>query len=168
MAHPPTADLEALLAALAEAGLEYIVVGGAAAVLHGAPVTTQDLDVVYRRSPDNLDRLESLLARVDAVARDPAGRHLRPNRSHLEAGGVLRLDTSLGPLDPMAKLHDGRGYDDLLSHSDTIDAEGLVLRVLDLPTLIEVKVAANRAKDRLMLPVLLALLAERRRPSGNW
>lgn len=80
---------------------------------------------------------------------------------------MLRLDTSLGPFDPMAKLHDGRGYDELLSHSDTIDAEGLVLRILDLPTLIEVKVAANRAKDRLMLPVLLALLAERQGSSGS-
>jgi hypothetical protein len=163
VAHPPTADLEALIAALFEAGVEHIVVGGAAAVLHGAPITTQDLDVVYRRTAENLDRLEVLLARLDAVARDPAGRRLPPNRSHLESGGVLQLDTSLGPFDPMAKLADGRGYDELLAHSVAIQAEGFQLLVLDLPTLIEVKVAVSRAKDRLMLPVLLALLAERDR-----
>jgi hypothetical protein len=156
--HPASADLEALLAALAAARIEHIVVGGAAAVLHGAPITTQDLDVVYRRTADNLDRLEALLGDLDAFARDPAGRKLRPNRSHLEAGGVLLLTTRLGPFDPMAKLADGRGFEELLAHSVMVEDEGLALRVLDLPTLIEVKAAANRAKDRLVLPVLLALL----------
>jgi hypothetical protein len=102
----PAADLEALLEALASAGVEVIVVGGAAAVLHGAPVTTLDLDVVYRRTEANLDRLEELLQRLGAEVRDPAGRRLRPNRSHLEAGGVLLLNTDLGPFDPMAKLGD--------------------------------------------------------------
>ncbi|HEV8239932.1 MAG TPA: hypothetical protein VGS57_11240 [Thermoanaerobaculia bacterium] len=158
MPHPASADLEALLAALAAARIEHIVVGGAAAVLHGAPITTQDLDVVYRRTADNLDRLEALLGDLDAFARDPAGRKLRPNRSHLEAGGVLLLTTRLGPFDPMAKLADGRGFEELLAHSVMVEDEGLALRVLDLPTLIEVKAAANRAKDRLVLPVLLALL----------
>lgn len=163
MPHPASADLDALLAALAAAGVEHIVVGGAAAVLHGAPIVTQDLDVVYRRTAENLDRLEALLGELDALARDPAGRELRPNRSHLEAGRVLLLTTRLGPFDPMAVLADKRGFDELLAHSVTIEDNGLVLKVLDLPTLIEVKAAANRAKDRLALPVLLALLAERQR-----
>jgi len=159
--HPPTADLDALLAALAAAGIEHIVVGGAAAVLHGAPITTLDLDVVYRRTAENIDRLQALLVDLDALARDPAGRELRPNRSHFEAGGVLLLTTKLGPFDPMAKLADGREFEDLVAHSVVVQDEGLRLRILDLPTLIEVKAAANRPKDRLVLPVLLALLAER-------
>ena len=163
MPHPASADLDALLAALAAAGVEHIVVGGAAAVLHGAPITTQDLDVVYRRTAENLDRLQAFLVDLDALARDPAGRRLRPDRSHLEAGGVLLLNTRLGPFDPMARLADGRGFEELLAHSAVIDDEGLVLRVLDLPTLIEVKTAANRAKDRLVLPVLLALLEAQQR-----
>ena len=163
MPHPASADLDALLAALAAAGVEHIIVGGAAAVLHGAPITTQDLDVVYRRTAENLDRLQALLVHLDALARDPAGRQLRPDRSHLEAGGVLLLNTRFGPFDPMAKLDDGRGFEELLAHTTVIDDEGLVLRVLDLPTLIEVKAAANRAKDRLVLPLLLALLAEQQR-----
>jgi hypothetical protein len=130
-------------------------------VLHGAPVTTLDLDVVYRRTEANLDRLEELLRDLEAVVRDPAGRRLRPNRSHLEAGGVLLLNTALGPFDPMAALADGRGYEDLLPHSVRIEAPGLDLRVLDLPTLIEVKTQAGRAKDRTMLPTLIALLRTR-------
>lgn len=161
MPHPGAADLEALLEALTAAGVESIVVGGAAAVLHGAPVTTLDLDVVYRRTPENLDRLEALLRQLDAEVRDPAGRRLRPARSHLEAGGVLLLNTKLGPFDPMARLGDGRGYDDLLPDTVRIEASGIELRVLDLPTLIEVKTDAGRAKDRAMLPTLIALLRER-------
>jgi hypothetical protein len=159
--HPAVADLDALLAALAAAGVEHIVVGGAAAVLHGAPITTQDLDVVYRRTADNIDRLAALLDDLDALARGPEGRRLRPDRSHLEAGGVLLLATRLGPFDPMAKLGDGRGFEDLLAHTELFEDEGLSLRVLDLPTLIEVKAAANRAKDRLALPILIALARER-------
>ena len=166
MSHPKVADLEALLEALQEAEIEFIVVGGAAAVIHGAPVTTTDLDVVYRVTEDNIDRLVSLLERLDTKVRDPAGRQLVPNRSHLEAKGPLLLSTSLGPLDPMASLADGRGYDELLPHSIQSDESDILVRILDLETLIEVKNAAGRAKDRLMLPVLLALLEERRGSSG--
>ena len=54
---PAEADIGALLEALAEAGVEHIVVGGVAALLHGAPLPTRDLDIVPRQSADNLDRL---------------------------------------------------------------------------------------------------------------
>ena len=158
MIYPQVADLEALLEALCGADIEFIVVGGAAAVIHGAPITTMDLDVIYRRTPTNIDRIMSLLEELEAKVRDPAGRELVPNRSHLEAKGPLLLSTNLGPLDPMATLADGRGYDELLEHSILAEEDDLPVRVLDLETLIEVKTAAGRAKDRLMLPVLLALL----------
>lgn len=59
-------------------------------------------------------------------------------------------------------LADGRGYDELLEHSILVEEVDLPVGVLDLKTLIEVKTAAGRAKDRLMLPVLLALLQEDR------
>ncbi|MGB5816874.1 MAG: hypothetical protein WBI27_16915 [Thermoanaerobaculia bacterium] len=61
----------------------------------------------------------------------------------------------------MERLHDGRSYDEILEHSLVMGDEQLEIRVLDLPTLIEIKSAAARAKDRLMLPVLLALLEDR-------
>jgi hypothetical protein len=55
-----------LLRALSEAEVEYIVVGGVAAVLLGAPVTTFDLDVVHRRDAANVERLQKVLAEIDA------------------------------------------------------------------------------------------------------
>jgi len=158
---PEQADLEALLRSLAEAGVDFIVIGGTAAVLHGAPTTTLDLDIVHSLDTANLDRLERLLAELGAIARDPGGRRLPPERSHLEAGGQLRLLTRLGPLDLLGRLADGRGYDQLADHTVLLEDVDLRVRVLDLETLIEVKRHVGRARDRLHLSLLLALQEER-------
>ncbi len=69
----------------------------------------------------------------------------------------LNLSTNLGPLDPLGALHDGRDYDDLLPHSVVLTDGVTQIRVLDLDTLIAVKAAAGRARDKLVLPILLAL-----------
>jgi hypothetical protein len=161
VSHPRQADLDALIAALLEGGVELIVVGGAAAVLQGAPVTTQDLDIVHRRTPANVTRLLEVLTELDAFAREPDRRRLRPTAEHLLGTGQLNLSTCLGPLDPLCQLHDGRGYDELLAHTEVLTDGNLEIRVLDLPTLIEVKSTTGRAKDRLVVPILLALLARR-------
>jgi hypothetical protein len=86
MSHPKTADLGELISALCAGGVEFIIVGGAAAVLHGAPVTTVDLDIVPEQSQENLARLGEVLRGADARVRDPAGRDLRPTEALL--GGI--------------------------------------------------------------------------------
>jgi hypothetical protein len=154
MSHPPRADLDALVQALLDANVEFIVVGGAAAVLHGAPITTQDLDIVHRRTPDNVRRLSDLLEKLDATFR---GHDLRPSVELLAGQGQLNLSTALGPLDPLCVLHDGRGYDELLPHSQILTDGSSEIRVLDLETLIGVKAATGRARDKLVLPILIAL-----------
>lgn len=158
---PAEADLEALIEALLGAGVELIVVGGAAAVLHGAPVTTQDLDIVPRRSPENASRLLAVLTELGAQIRDPGGRALRPTAELLQGSGQVNLLTDLGPLDVLFQLHDGRGYEDLIEHSIELVDQELRLRVIDLPTLIAIKSSTGRARDRLTVPVLLALQEER-------
>jgi hypothetical protein len=70
--HPNAADLHALLAKLFDAGVEFIVVGGAAAVIHGAPIITNDLDIVHRRTPENVARLLELMLHLDVKTK--AGR----------------------------------------------------------------------------------------------
>jgi hypothetical protein len=161
VSHPRVADLGALLEALASAGVEMIIVGGAAAVLHGAPITTQDLDIVHHTGPANLDRLLAVLSTLDAEVRDLTGRHLRPPRALLEHGGQLQLLTRLGPLDCLGRLHDGRDYDALLAHAETVTDGDLSLQIVDLPTLIEIKRSTGRAKDRIVVPILLALMRAR-------
>jgi predicted nucleotidyltransferase len=160
MPHPKTADLDALIQALLEAGVEFIVIGGAAAVLHGAPVTTQDLDIVHRRTADNVRRFAHLLGELDATFR---GRDLRPTADLLAGHGQLNLSTRLGPLDPLCQLHDGRGYEELLPHTTVLTDGASRIRALDLDTLIAVKASTGRARDKLVLPILLAL-RDRGRP----
>jgi len=161
VAHPKEADLDALIQALLTGGVEFIVVGGAAAVLHGAPTTTQDLDIVHRRTEENVSRLVHVLEKLDAYVREPGSRRLKPTASWLLGDGQLNLSTDLGPLDPLCILHDGRGYDELLPFTELVRDGETVLRILDLPTLIEVKAEAGRSKDRLVVPILIALLKER-------
>jgi hypothetical protein len=156
--HPPTADLEALIRALHDGGVEFIVVGGAACVIHGAPVTTQDLDIVPRLDPSGEQRLLAALSALDARFRPVRpGRDIAPGPEHLVARGQLNLITRLGPLDVLCRLHDARGYEDLLPRSQMIDDADLHVRVIDLDTLIEIKRSTGRTRDTLVLPILEAL-----------
>jgi hypothetical protein len=159
---PRPTDPLALLDALSNAGVEYIVIGGAAAVLHGAPVTTQDLDIVHHLTPENVARLERVLRALHAVIREPGRRRLEPDTALLLSGGQVRLITDFGPLDVLGRLHDGRGYEELLDRTEELrDAEHQV-RVVDLPMLIEIKGGTGRRRDQLVLPILEELLARRR------
>ncbi len=115
MPHPKVADPEALLRELSGAGVDFIVVGGMAALLHGAPITTQDLDIVHKRTPENVARLHEVLLRLDAVMRyDLANRGLRPTVEMLAGRGQINLSTTLGPMDPLCEIDNGKGYDELL------------------------------------------------------
>ncbi len=157
MPRPRSADFEALLEALSNASIEFIVVGGLSAVLHGASITTADIDIVPRRDPANAARLQQLLCDLDAWIVEPMKRRLPTREEDFLGRGQLNLSTCHGPLDVLCQLHDGRGYEELLAHSELIEDEGLRVRILDLPTLIEVKSSTGRAKDRLTIPILLAL-----------
>ena len=159
MSHPREADILELIRVLVDAGVEFVVVGGAAAVIHGAPLTTLDLDIVHRRTPENVQRLLSVLDEIDAYHRyDPTHRRLRPTTDMLLGSGQINLATSLGPLDPLCELSPGQGYEELLSDTVMVTDGGMTIRVLGLEKLIEVKAAAGRDKDRLALPVLIATL----------
>jgi hypothetical protein len=144
--------------------VEFLVVGMSAAVLQGVPATTLDLDIVYRRTPENVERLEQVLAELGAYGRnDFANRKLRPSREALLGNGHILLQTRLGPLGVSCELGQGVGFDELVQRSELLESDGRQIHVLDLPTLIEEKTRANRPKDRVMLPLLLATLEERRR-----
>jgi len=154
-----------ILRLLATNDVEFIVVGMTAGVLHGAPVTTIDLDIVHRRSSENVARLLRVLGELDAFYRhDP--RKLRPRDSHLGGPGHQLLTTIHGDLDCLGAIDDGKSYEDLLDRTTTITlAGGSVVRVLDLPTLIEIKERSGRPKDLAVLPVLRATLDEIERRS---
>ena len=136
-------------------------------MLQGAPTTTLDLDIIHRQTPENVSRLMQLLTSLGAYIREVGNRKLRPDASLFMGRGQISLSTDLGPLDPLCRLHDGRGYEELLAHSEVVSDGRIQIRVIDLPTLIEIKSTTGRNKDKLLVPILLALLAERTSGPGH-
>jgi hypothetical protein len=161
----PHARFAEILGALAAGRVDFVVVGMTAGILHGAPVTTLDLDIVHARAPENVARLLRVLASLDATYRHDA-RRLRPQESHLLGPGHQLLTTTLGDLDCLGTIAGDRGYEDLLPDSVALEiADGASVRVLSLPALIAAKERTGRPKDLAVLPVLRATLDEtNRRP----
>jgi hypothetical protein len=156
----PRAQFAEILHLLVTNEVEFIVVGMTAGILQGAPVTTIDLDVVHRRTSENVARLLRVLVGLDAVYRhDP--RKLRPRESHLMGPGHQLLTTNHGDLDCLGTIGESIGYEDLLERTVTMSlSAGKTIRVLSLPALIEAKERAGRPKDLAALPVLRATLDE--------
>jgi len=129
--------------------VEFVVVGGMAAVLQGAPVHTIDLDIVYALSESNDDP-----------------RRIVPNRTHLQSRAHKLLQTTAGPLDALATIEANTTFEDLLPDSDWLEIEGARFKVLSLARLIVAKEQLNRPKDQAMLVLLRATLDElqKRRP----
>jgi hypothetical protein len=75
-------DLGALIEGLTRADVEFIIVGGIAAVVQGAPITTMDVDIVHNQSDENINRLNKFLKSVEAVPQ-------------LASAGLNRLSTNL-------------------------------------------------------------------------
>ena len=160
--------LLAVLQTLAENECQFIVVGGLAAVLNGAPIHTYDIDLVYARTAENIGRLLFVLALLDAVFRMQPERRLRPAASHLSGQEHLSLLTSAGPLDLLATVGRDLTYEDLAPHSLEMNVgEGVRIKVLDLETLIALKEALGGEKDLAMLPVLRQTLKETRKKSDS-
>jgi hypothetical protein len=152
-----------VLRQLATSNVEFIVVGMLAGALRGAPVLTVDLDIVHRRSAENVARLLGVLETLDATYRhDPRG--LRPSAATLMSPGHQLFATSFGDLDCLGQVGRDRGYEDLVGHAPQLTVgEGLAVHVIDLPTLIQLKEETGRPKDLAVLPVLRATLAESNR-----
>ena len=143
--------------------VEYMVVDGFAAVLYGAPTITDDLDIMPRADAANIALLTEMLGTLHTVVREP-----RSSRRRLEVtanllkqtagaagfGGQLRTRTTAGPLAILWRLHDGRGYSDLVGRSCVLTDDELRVRVIGLDDLIDVKTAIDRPQDRAALPYL--------------
>jgi hypothetical protein len=154
-------DFEGLIRLLAQAQVEFILVGGAAATAHGSSRLTNDLDIVYRRSKQNLDRLVACLAPHHPYLRGaPEGLPFRFDTHTLTLGLNFTLITDLGALDLLGEITGGGRYEDLLPHTIEIDLFGVSCRCVSLSRLIDVKRAAGRPKDLDVLAELEAIREE--------
>jgi hypothetical protein len=128
--------------------VEFILVGGVAATVHGASRLTQDLDIVYSRKPENIVRLVKALTPFNPYPRGaPPGLPFRWDEKTVSQGINFTLITELGSLDLLGEITGGGDYDDLISHVFEVEAFGIKLRCLKLDRLIYVKRAAGRPKD---------------------
>ena len=155
------ASFREILERLNDHQVEYLIVGGVAAVIHGAPVTTFDLDALVRVSAENASRLVRVFSELDARYREH-DTVVRPTKEHVLAGGHMLLMTSAGPLDVLGLIGKHESYDDLVGASTEFEMGSGTCRVLNLEELIRQKRATNRAKDRAVLELLDAVLAKRR------
>jgi predicted nucleotidyltransferase len=159
-------DFSSLLSTLNNAGVEFILVGGVAATIHGSARLTLDLDVVYRRSSENMKRLIQSLKSYDPYLRGaPPGLPFQWDVETLHRGLNFTLITKLGPIDLLGEITGGGTYEQLLASTVIVTAFGLNCRCITLDRLIEVKRAAGRTKDFEVIAELEALREERNRPS---
>ena len=158
-------DFQAILRTLAEHGVDYIVVGGVCAALHGAPVSTFDLDIVHSRSRDNVERLLGALEVLEACYRTSPEKRAKPGQSNLSSRGHQLLMTRHGPLDVLGMIGAGHDYPELVPHSVEMQVgRGLRIRVLDLETLIRTKEETAGDKDVGVLAILRRLRQEKPEP----
>lgn len=148
-------ELTNLLELLCSTEVEFILVGGLAAVSQGAPIATFDIDIVPSMEDSNLHSLLDFLQGINARHRGrPGGQVLRPTIQDLSAGGHCLLMTDHGPLDILGAVEQGLGYEDLLEDSLEIQFRGNAIKILKLEAMVRMKRSSTREKDQRYLPLL--------------
>jgi hypothetical protein len=158
-------QFETLLGRLSANDVEFVIIGGLAATLHGSARVTYDLDVVYSRTPQNLSRLVAALAPFQPYLRGaPPGLPFRFDVDTLKRGLNFTLTTTAGPIDLLGELAGVGPYDAVSSRANTASMFGGRYRFIDLDGLILSKKAAGRPKDLETIAELEAIKEERRTP----
>ena len=142
--------------------VDFIVVGGGAAIVHGSARATYDVDLLYARDPDNIRNLVAALRPHQPYLRGaPAGLPFLWDERTIQAGLNFTLTLDLGDLDLLGEVTGGGTYEQLLPCTQEVTAFGVSCRVVTLERLIQLKRAAGRPKDLDALAELQALLEER-------
>lgn len=151
-----------ILEVLMRREVRFVVIGGLAALAHGSPIPTRDVDVTPDSSPGNLMRLSEALTELGAQVRfDDEVLPFSHDAESLAAANVWNLRTSFGDLDISMVPSGTTGYADLVRESVELDVLGVLVPIASLADVIRSKQAANRPKDQRVLPVLREILASR-------
>lgn len=141
-------DFSLVLRTLTEARIDFIAVGAVAAIAHGIIFTTEDVDVVYDRAPENLQRIVAALTPVQAYLRGaPPGLPFQLDERVLRNGLNFTFQTTMGNVDLLGEISGGGTFQQLLPYAETKCAFGVQFLCVGLDKLIALKRAAGRAKD---------------------
>lgn len=157
---------EAILRVLESRGVRYVLMGGFAAVIHGSPYLTTDVDVVPLADADNLERLSDALRDLHAkvwTSSEPEGLPFDHSPASLGAVRIWNLVTDHGRLDITFEPSGTQGYGDVVRDAVHLTILGVGVDVASLADVIRSKEAAGREKDRLVLPVLRRIAEEQER-----
>jgi len=139
-------------------GVEFLVIGGQAAALFGSPIPTYDVDLCYRRTPENLRKLAAALAELRPSLRGaPPDLPFRLDAESLALGSNFTFVTKLGPLDLLGWVEPIGGYDELLPNVEGFQLGSVTVKVIGLDDLLTIKRHIRRAKDQASLEQLEAI-----------
>ena len=161
----PPLSADDILRRLTTRGVDFVVIGGIAAMLHGSAQATYDLDICYATDRANLQALGEVLvdlhARLKGVNEEIP---LVPDGSTLRRTELLTMVTDAGELDVLARPAGSPGYETLRRHADRFDLDGVLVLVASIDDLIAMKLAAGRQKDLAAVEELEAIKQLRRQP----
>jgi hypothetical protein len=159
----PPLQLRPLFGALNRHGVDFVVVGGVAGLIHGSSFPTYDLDIAYARDEGNLRRLAAALQELGVRLRNaPPDLPFQADEATLAAGANFTFDTEFGDFDILGDVAGNRDYEDLRARSWAAEIAGFVVRVVSIDDLIGMKRTASRPKDNIAADELV-VIAELRR-----
>lgn len=157
-------DLPRLLRRLRDADIDFVLVGGYAAVLHGSSALTRDVDVCARLTPETIERLRAAFGDLH-----PVHRLSMPRRSFLDepkpgvALNHLHLHTDLGSLDLLGHITGIGDFDRVCRDAIEVEIFGFRIRVIGVADLIQAKEPLGREKDLLVAKELRVIQDRTRR-----
>jgi predicted nucleotidyltransferase len=155
-------ELNQLLQRLAEAKIDFVIVGGFAAMLHGSSLLTRDLDVCAILTSENVEKLREVFRELH-----PVHRMTSPRISFLDNpdSGIplnnLYLQTDLGPLDLLSKITGVGDFERVRAASIQVELFGQTVNVMAIEDLIQAKQAIGREKDWLAVKELRAIVEKK-------
>lgn len=165
---PPPLDVPRLVRVLEDHGVEYLLVGGVAAIAHGATRATKDFDCLARRTSENLQRLAAAMRElgarlhVEGIAdKEAAQLPVQLDEQTLAGMEISTWRTEAGDFDVLVDMPDSTGrrrsYEELVGHAESFEFEGVAVQAAPLEDLIASKEWADRPKDHEALPELRAI-----------
>jgi hypothetical protein len=154
-----------LLRRFADAGVDFVVIGGVAGGVHGSSLSTYDVDLAYGREPGNLEKLAAVLGSIEAKLRGaPPDVPFLLDAKTLAAGSNFTFTTTMGSVDILGDPAGAPPYEQLRRGATLVDVEGRQIRVASLDHLIAMKEAAGRPKDKLQATEYRTISDELRAP----